>query len=516
MSRILAPLLATCLLLGAHSGVSVRANDGTEAVSHCQITSSGSESNTVGFPIERRFKGLQEIAPLKAQGTIRALLIPIDFPNYPGITAPSELLKHFGEPMDRFFDAMSYGRIRFHFNTLPSYVRMSKRAEDYGLGTWGQGDYRDYYVEALKRASATFDIRGFDVVFVAASPETSLSAITPGPAFLLPEEAGGVVVPMGAATGGMTLGEAPMRWIAHEAGHLFGWADLYDVRGFDDPNGNRHSRFGWWDIMSMNWETFALDVNAWFRFLVGWLEPRDVVCLPDQPEFSAIESIAPLSASQGKRAVVIRVGPEQVIVAEYRTRTPFSPMQERADLEGLLVYRVDGAKSAASAPMTILRKAGLTADRALSGAALRPGEVVESDGLLIENLRQDGTAVTVQITRGALTERRKQEREQEMRAHEQGFLGVSGVSSFRLKNEDFAGVRVSLQARRRAIASIEAAQVVARIACVAHVGAGPSAALTRERARTVCAAIRREFPAVAVMTKVVRAARGSHVEVRLN
>lgn len=387
-----------------HGRVKIRLVSGSKAnataetsAAQCKIQSSGSGWNSVGFPVTARFGGGQKWAPLPSRGAIKALVIGVDFPNYPGQTPPASYVEEATNKTSEFFYAMSYGSVTFNYTVLPEYVRMSKNAEDYGIGSWGSGDYELYYREALSRAAAEFEIGGYDVAYVMASPETPASAITPGPAFPWPENTADGIVPLGTATGGMPLGENAFRWMAHETGHLFGWVDLYDVSGTVNPGGSRHTRFGWWDIMGMNWETFSLEINGWFRFQLGWIADSEVLCLQGEKLQQVDVAVSNLSSSQPRRLVVVRTGPQKVVVIERRSITSYAPMSGNSALEGVLVYQVDGAINFQKAPISIARKNGLSIDDSLSFAALKPGDSVLVDGLEISVGSEDSNQSLVSI-----------------------------------------------------------------------------------------------------------------------
>jgi M6 family metalloprotease-like protein len=347
--------------------------------------------------VTSRFGGRENWNPLKTSGTIKALVIGIDFPNYPGQTSPADYVAVATKKNSDFFETMSYGAVKFEYTVLPSYVRMTKNAEAYGIGSWGSGNYAEYYREALSNAAVEFEIGGYDVAYVMASPETPSSAITPGPAFPWSEMTSDGAVPLGTATGGMPDGERAFRWMAHETGHLFGWVDLYDVSGNVNPGGSRHTRFGWWDIMSMNWLTFSLEINGWFRFQLGWIKDSDVLCF-EQDSLKEVEfSVSNLASQRPRRLAVVRTGQQKAIVIERRSITNYAPMLGRPALAGVLVYEVDGAQNFQTAPVSIIRKSGLSLDDSLSSAALKPGESLSINGLEIQVISEDDTQSRVSI-----------------------------------------------------------------------------------------------------------------------
>lgn len=322
-------------------------------ISECQIPAVYSGWNSAGFPIELRFEGRETYTPLVNSGTIRALVIPVDFSNYPASGSPSAYLKPVLDKTNRFYKSMSYGKVEFDFTVLPEYVRISRTAESFGLGTWGVGDYGKYFQAALDVAAAKFDVSGFDVAIVIASPKTPQSAFAPGPAFPEPFQTIDGEVPLGTATGLMDTSENGFRWLAHELGHLFGWVDLYTSAG--------HIKFGWWDIMSMNWETHDLEINGWFRLQRGWISEDDAVCLSLDDLSTLRVNLAPLHSGEGTKLILVKLDNHKVLVVEDRRRTTFAPMSGPKD-EGLLVYTVNTAIQQSAGQVEILLKPNFKAD----------------------------------------------------------------------------------------------------------------------------------------------------------
>ena len=372
--------------------------------SDCKITSSKPGWNTVGFPIQQIFDG-GRLERLPFSGSIKAIIIPVDFSNYQG--KAEEILsysKNFTHETNEYFKTVSYGKVGFKFTVLPEYIRMSKKAEDYEIGTWGRGNYEVYYKEALSNASSKFDLNGYDVAYVIAAPQTARASINPGPAFNLPVQIGNTQIPKGSATGGMDPGVTPWRWMVHETGHLFGLVDLYNVEGARTglSDSDTHQPFGWWDIMSMNWQTFALELNAWFRIQTTWLAEEDVYCFDSLGNKSIELDIKSLSSKTGKRALVIRVGQEKVIVAEFRTVTKYDPLDNLASNSGVLIYEVNGAIPAAAAPINILRKENLKSKTPpLSDIALKVGEFIETSGLIVGVSKKSNDSTSLRVATGS-------------------------------------------------------------------------------------------------------------------
>ena len=399
MLKSISLFLAVALLLTSHSssavadesgkafggpGLSFTSNSVSDLLAQdCRIASSGSEWNTVGFPLTSRFSGRETIPTLPLAGKIRILYIPVDFPNHQDSSNPVSYGKQITKLVSKFYRSMSYGKVDIDFGILPSYVRMPNSAESYGLGTWNQGDYFEFYSQALREAAKMQNISGYDAAVVLGSPKLPTNVFTPGPGFLRSVSTEDGAIGLGAAAGSFQNTDRGFRWMAHEIGHLFGWVDLYDVTGPGALSGNRHEAFGHWDIMSMNWETFSLQINGWFRFQAGWIDDRSLVCISKSSAGSYTVSLSPLASKTGTRMIGVKISDQEVLVIESRKRGSYAPMYGGSN--GLLVYKVDGRQSSSKAPISILRKVGMSVDRPLSRAALTVGESVKYGNVSITN-----------------------------------------------------------------------------------------------------------------------------------
>ena len=68
--------------------------------------------------------------------------------------------------------------------------------------------------------------------------------------------------------------------------------------------------YGSWDIMSLNWSTQAIELNAWNRYISGWLKDSQIDCLTMDSlgSTSITRSLVPLVKSlSGSKAQLIRL-----------------------------------------------------------------------------------------------------------------------------------------------------------------------------------------------------------------
>jgi hypothetical protein len=155
--------------------------------------------------------------------------------------------------------------------------------------------------------------------------------------------------------------------------------------------------------MSMNWETFALENNAWLRLQAGWLSGEETFCgIRESLQLTEV-AINKLSSRDGVRSAVIRTGNETALVAEYRTQTKYDELGGNPLNTGVLVYKVSGNIPTDSAPISIVKKSNIASNAtpsklevlALGKAALQEGEMVEVDGVIIALLSKNGKTANI-------------------------------------------------------------------------------------------------------------------------
>ncbi len=324
-------------------------------VDQCKISAPSKAFNlSTGFP---RPQG-----NLPYSGVVKALFVPLDFPDYPGVSEINGWAPGIAKSLHDYYAAMSYGKIDFQVTVLPKYVRMKMKVNEYGLATQAKSPM-EFNAEAFNSAADNFDISGFDVAYTFVSPETPVGAITWGGAF-----SNDITTKDGVITNysGPGLVKAPygrpLNWIAHETGHLFGFPDLYNrtIASAVVREGGA-SRFGHWDIMSSTWNEDTQEMIGWFRFLVGWLPDSDVVCFDGSKALSSAVYVNSISGSNGPRLVLIRLSDTEVLAVEKRSASTFAKLNISSSLmPGLLVYYIDGNRSLQKAPLEVVPKEGGT------------------------------------------------------------------------------------------------------------------------------------------------------------
>jgi len=335
---------------------------------------------------------------LPSFGTIRALIIPVDFADVAGQRPPAEEFTPMTDGMNDFYYKMSGNKVKFDFQVIKTWVRMPVSSSFHKLGVWGQGDSWAYWKLAVETADPFVDYSQFDVVYVLSPREIPWNSIAYGPAGPLgssgiPTDDGPITnITLSGADAWQNISQGtPWRWISHETGHLFGLHDLYVSPG--------EAVYGSWDLMSDNWSTTAIEINAWNRYLLGWVTDSQITCLGLSQINSAgvTTSIDPIERiTDLNKAVAVKLSDTKILVIESRRNEGLDKLA--TSQEGTLVYTVDMTIPTIKGGWKIQRRPG-SSDKQFKDAALHLGDVITIEGLRIEVLGHDQNGDTVKISK---------------------------------------------------------------------------------------------------------------------
>ncbi|MDX3454579.1 M6 family metalloprotease domain-containing protein [Streptomyces sp. ME02-8801-2C] len=206
-----------------------------------------------------------------------AVMIFLSFPDARPRNTPAALTAdHFPATSD-FFARASYGRFTLRPHPLRNWIRMPKPSTQYVIQRdWSAAHRAAYLGDALAAADRYVDFSRYDIVYFVADPDA------PG----VDSDATKVVnldVPLHADGTDIrrvvTVFEKhpPDRLVlAHETGHVFDLPDLYHRPV--DGKGDWDTYVGDWDLMGSQFG-LAPDLFAWHKWKLGWLDPRQVVCV---------------------------------------------------------------------------------------------------------------------------------------------------------------------------------------------------------------------------------------------
>lgn len=226
-----------------------------------------------------------------------AVMVFLSFPDSAPLTTPAELTADHFPATTRFFERASYGRFTLRPHPLGHWIRMPRPSTAYAIQRdWRVTDRAAYLRDALAAADRQVDFSRYDIVYFVADPDA------PG----VDSDATKVVnldTPLRADDTDIrrvvTVFEnhPPDRLVlAHETGHVFDLPDLYHRPV--DGKGDWDTYVGDWDLMGSQFG-MAPDLFGWHKWKLGWLEPRQVVCVQGRGGGPVRLTLEPLSAAPG-------------------------------------------------------------------------------------------------------------------------------------------------------------------------------------------------------------------------
>lgn len=355
-----------------------------------QVTANRSFSTdlSAGFPKVR--------TRLPSTGHIRALIVPVDFPNLNGQDNPSVFFTPLANDMRDFYLKQSYGKLAFDFSIVPNWVRLPFSPSKYGFtSTNGSGDFGAYRSDIIAMTDGQIDYSQYDAVYFLVPKEMPMSQMGYGPAITAPTWTSTGYVTNG-ATGGADMylvGNGPnsqLKWMAHETGHAFG---LYD----EDLN-HASASLGSWGLMANNWSRNAIEHNGWDRYLQGWLPEAQVACLPKTglTQSGTTVTLSPLvRQNTATKVMLVPLSGSKMLAIESRKNEGYDHIV--ASHEGVLVYTVDMTVGQLGGGYRTQRRVG-SIDPAFEDAALHAGDAITVDGVTVTVTATGADGDTVKVS----------------------------------------------------------------------------------------------------------------------
>lgn len=199
----------------------------------------------------------------------------------------------------------------------------------------------------------------------------------------------------------------PWKVLAHEIGHNLGLSDLYatnsNYRNIDNYSGKTIGPF---DLMG-SLSAAGNELTFWNRWLLGWIQDSQVVCLSDLKEVHRFSISAISSSESGIKGIVIPTSISTAYLIESRKSQGYD-QRLNPDETGLVVYELDTKIGSGAGPIRVISKENKYSLLPYSGALpdnvrflkapLQPGESLIIDGIRIINVGdeiQDKALITV-------------------------------------------------------------------------------------------------------------------------
>ncbi|MFJ5836096.1 M6 family metalloprotease domain-containing protein [Streptomyces shenzhenensis] len=292
-----------------------------------------------------------------------AVMVFLSFPDSAPRSTPAELAADHFPATSRFFEEASYGRFTLRPHPLKRWLRMPRPSTSYAIRRdWSAAQRAAYLRDAFAVADRDVDFSRHDIVYFVADPDA------PG----VDSDATKVVnLDTPVRVDGKDVrrvvtvfeNHPPDRLVlAHETGHLFDLPDLYHRPA--DGKGDWDTYVGDWDLMGSQFG-LAPDLFAWHKWKLGWLDPRQVVCVRGTgPTRLTLEPLAagetPAARTAGSpvfglgggvKLAVVRTGSDSALAFE--ARGP-SGSDHGVCRQGVLVYRVHSDAASGDGPIEVV------------------------------------------------------------------------------------------------------------------------------------------------------------------
>ena len=278
------------------------------SASKADRTGRNSGGGIVGFPLVDSDKHRMQV-----NGTNEILIVPIDFPDFPGGAGLTDQLNYDKKWLTEWYDYYSSGKSKFNVTTINSWLRMPKDRSAYPTdskstnalaadSTFRQGNQAQAFIDEITKV---VDLRKFSTVFVF-HPDGNY-------------EMSDLIVRM--HTFKTKEGDFPMNFFSWgrnlEGMETPKWS-YYIHENLHDFNIIGHAPGNGWPLgMMTNQSGISYAINPWEQFVLGWLPPEQIYCADAATLTTATVSLTPVEREDKQTKIaVIKLSPTKAIVVE--------------------------------------------------------------------------------------------------------------------------------------------------------------------------------------------------------
>lgn len=336
---------------------------------------------------------------LSSYGRIKALVVPLDFPDLPGVDNTVSFFSPIVKTVSDFYVAQSFGKVAMDFEIVPNWVRMPFLSDAYKR-TWSSagvtsGDISGYLKSVVNATDGPIDFSQYEVVYFLVPKEMPYATMSYGPAITTAFQTSSSVI-VNAAVGGAdmyikTTNGASWKWMAHETGHLFGL--------FDEDMEHQSQSLGAYSLMANSWSNGSIELVAWDRHIQGWLSNSQVSCITPTSLLANSQSfeLTPIERQTNElKAIMIPLSSSKILVIESRKNEGFDVIS--SSNEGVLVYTVDMTLGQLKGGYVIQPRVGTKNTSSYLDALLKTGDVISVGNIRIAVQKLSQTVDTVQIS----------------------------------------------------------------------------------------------------------------------
>lgn len=285
-----------------------------------------------GFPLQG--------ALLPTTGVVRFLTILVDFPDAPGTNADLLKLRNQEKVMVEWFATASRGQLKAEIVTSDTWFRAPKNSTQYEILPSDYGAAHPKFAqELINLTGRSFDWSGIHTV-IFHFPDSQKTKFMSAQL--------GRNQKLSTPQGVKTLNYQYYGVWHHEYARSIAsinpdyWAGQWLHENLHDLGLTLHAPGnGFFSGVGQNQASLSLAISAWETFKLGWLEDREVFCLPKSLLSRSIIGISPLEESAtGNKAVIVPISDSVALVVESRRPIGLSSKWPK-DASGLYIYRID-------------------------------------------------------------------------------------------------------------------------------------------------------------------------------
>ncbi|NCX01048.1 MAG: hypothetical protein EBW75_05505, partial [Actinobacteria bacterium] len=250
---------------------------------------------------------------MSVKGTNEVLIVPVDFPDFPGGSELKAQLDYDIKWLVDWYNYFSNGQSKFNVTTMDRWLRLPKDRSSYptdekskdGLGATSNFRQSQQAQAFIDEVTKYFDLRKFSTVYLF-FPDGNYAQgdlIVRNQTFKIKE---GEVILNFFSWGRNLEGMETLKWAyyIHET--------LHDFRITGHAPGN-----GWPLGIMTSQSGIGLAMNPWEQFLLDWLPAEQIYCDDVQTLKNARVSLSPVEREDKQtKMVIIRLSPTKAIVVE--------------------------------------------------------------------------------------------------------------------------------------------------------------------------------------------------------
>jgi M6 family metalloprotease-like protein len=312
---------------------------------------------------------------LNAQGEITVQMVMVDWVDLQGNSEDYEFYQLNADLLSEFYFMASEGKLKVNVSLNPEWLRIPGSYKDLAMTVEEEGQRfnarpkkQDLYDAVVEVSDSLIDYTNVDVVLPAWPRGKTVSEQGPHEfnfnwnAAMYTDE-GTIYNIAGAGDWFINHTEysaGPWIYYVHEMGHMMGIQHIPNGDLGDDAPRWLTNPIDGFDIMG-NQDGAVKTISSWLRWLAGWLDDDQVVCITEESITDEYFQLQPLNDISGQvEALVIKLSDTKAVVVESRRFDERFDRKIPHSRDGLVVYTVDATKAEAQGSMVLLSPRDIT------------------------------------------------------------------------------------------------------------------------------------------------------------